>query len=110
MLKVRAIMNSPMEAILAFRTCCGAAAFDQNLEIQVTNLGALPIEVPSYFDLIDDLGSYRVDTLLPYGVQRIPPGETIAFYCTMDENRWKGARQMVLYDCQGKKYTIDISP
>jgi len=108
MLKIRMIMNSPVEDVFAFRTCCGAKVFDQNLEIQVTNRGDMPVEVPSYFDLIDEFGSHRVDTLMPHGVHRIEPGETKAFYCTMDENRWKAAQQVVLYDTRGNNYSTNV--
>jgi hypothetical protein len=37
---IRPIMNSSVEEIFAFKTCCGLRVFDQNLEIQ----GLLPIE------------------------------------------------------------------
>ncbi len=39
MLEIRFIMNSPVEDILAFKTCCGLKMFDQNLEIQLINQG-----------------------------------------------------------------------
>jgi hypothetical protein len=109
MLEIRAIMNSSCEDILGFRTCCGIRAFEQNLEIHVTNRGDLPVKIPSYFDLRDDSGFHRVDTLMPHGVQSMAPGETIAFYCTMDEVWWKRARQLVFYDIEGNIYPTNIS-
>jgi hypothetical protein len=109
MLEIRALMNSPVEEIFAFKTCCGVRAFDQNLEIHVTNRSDRMVEVPSYFDLTGDSGSERVDTLMPHGKQRIMPGETVGFYCLMDESRWKAARQMVFYDTEGNSYTADIA-
>ncbi|NIQ37139.1 MAG: hypothetical protein GTN81_00905 [Proteobacteria bacterium] len=109
MLEISAVMNSSIEDILAFRTCCGIRAFDLNLEIHVINRGDLPVEIPSYFDLRDDSGFYRVDTLMPHGVQSVGPGETFAFYCTMDEVRWKRARELVFYDIEGNIHSTNIS-
>lgn len=109
MLKIRAIMDSPVEDIFAFKTCCGVRAFDQNLEIHVTNQSDRLVEVPSYFDLKGDMGSQRVDTLMPHGEHRIAPGETIGFYCIMDEVQWKAARQLVFYDTEGNSYAVGIA-
>lgn len=109
MLEIRAIMNTPVEEIFAFKTCCGVRAFDQNLEIHVTNRSDRILVVPSHFDLTGNSGSYRVDTLMPQGEQRITPGETIGFYCLMDETRWRKARQMVFYDTEGNSYTVAIA-
>ena len=39
MLNIKCIMNSAVEDILAFKTCCGLKMFDQNLEIHLTNQG-----------------------------------------------------------------------
>lgn len=108
MLEIRAMMNSSVEAVLNFKTCCGARAFDQNLEIHVHNHGHRPVTVPSRFDLHGDYGTYRVETLMPHGNQVIPPGTTIAFYCSMDEQRWQASRRLVFYDEQGNDYPVDI--
>ena len=51
MLEISAAMNSGVEEIFAFKTCCGARAFDQNLEILIKNRGIDPVVVPSYCDL-----------------------------------------------------------
>jgi hypothetical protein len=107
-LQIRAIMNSPVEDIFGFRTCCGMRVFDQNLEILITNGTQQVVCIPSYFDLKDALASERIETLMPHGEQRVAPGETIAFYCTMDENRWKKAKKMVFYDRDGNQYAVDI--
>ena len=109
MLEIKPIMNSSVEDIFAFKTCCGVRALDQNLEIHVTNRGDRAVVVPSYFDLRGSLGSYRVHTLMPYGEQLIAPGQTIAFYCTLDEIQWKAAQKMVFYDKEGNSYTKDVA-
>ena len=56
MLEIRIIMNSSVEDILAFKTCCSLKMFDQNLEIHVANQGTGPVTVPSYFDLEGESG------------------------------------------------------
>ncbi|MFH1090082.1 MAG: hypothetical protein V1742_00785 [Pseudomonadota bacterium] len=106
MLKIKTIMDSPVEEIFAFK-CCGALAFDQNLEIHVTNTGDRPVVVPSYFDLEDDSGCHRVPNLMPHGQQVIEPHETIAFYCYMEQARWRAARRLIFYDDKGNRYPLD---
>jgi hypothetical protein len=101
-------MNSPVEEIFAFKTCCGVRVFDQNLEIQITNRSEEPVSVPSYFELEDGSGSHRIETLFPQGELQVAPGETKAFYCAMDESRWKRAQRMVFYDKEGHRYPVDI--
>jgi len=109
MLEIRPIMNSPTEEIFEFKSCCNIRAFDQNLEIHVTNRSDRTLAVPSYFDLKTKQGSERVETLMPHGQQRIAPGETIAFYCTMDDKKWKAVQKMVFYDSEGRPYPVDIT-
>jgi hypothetical protein len=101
-------MNTPTEEILEFRSCCNIRAFDQNLEIHVTNRSDHTVGVPSYFDLKTEQESQRIETLMPHGEQRIGPGETIAFYCTMDEKQWNAAQKMVFYDSEGNGYSVNI--
>jgi hypothetical protein len=108
MLEIRLIMNSAVEDIFAFKTCCGLKMFDQNLEIHLTNRGLAPIKVPSYFDLETPEGVRRVDYLMPPGELRIEPGEIKAFYCTMDENLWNKAEKILFYDRDGKPYPVRI--
>jgi hypothetical protein len=105
---IRPIMNSPVGEIFAFKTCCGVRVFDQNLEIQITNRSEGPVSVPSYFDLEDDSGLHRIETLFPQGELQVAPGETKAFYCAMDEIRWKRALRVVFYDKEGHTYPADI--
>src|SRR5512136_979881 len=58
---IRPIMNSSVEEIFAFKTCCGMRVFDQNLEIQITNQNDYPVYVQSYFDLLGRCGSHRME-------------------------------------------------
>jgi urease beta subunit len=106
-LEIQPIMNSAVEEIFGFKTCCGMRAFDLNLEIRITNRKDRPVYVQSLFDCMDAEASYRVDTLMPHGTRRIAPGETIAFYCTMDENRWTKAKRIVFYDTEGNPYAVN---
>lgn len=108
MLEIQLIMNSPVEDIFGFKTCCGAKTFDQNLEIILRNRGGRAVVVPSRFRLIGDGGSRLVDTLMPFGDLRIEPGEIKAFYCMMDEEEWRTARQVVFQDTEGRSYSADI--
>lgn len=108
MLEIRFLMNSAVEDIFAFKTCCGLKIFDQNLEIHLTNRGQTPITVPSYFDLETPEGLRRVDHLMPPGDLRIEPGEIKAFYCSMDETLWEKSRGLVFYDIEGNRYPVPI--
>lgn len=105
---IRPIMNSEVEEIFAFKTCCGQRVFDQNLEIQLTNTGDHPVVVPAYFDLEGKLGSRRIMTLMPAGELQIQPGETRAFYCEMEEPLWEAAEEMMFYDLEGNRYGVRI--
>ncbi|MBU1741244.1 MAG: hypothetical protein KKC37_06830 [Proteobacteria bacterium] len=110
MLKIRPIINSGVDEIFGFKTCCGARAFDQNLELLLTNQGPTPLTIPSHCDLETDRGPERVDYLMPHGPQRIAPGETRAFYCQMDDSRWRRVTRIVFYDTQGRSYAADLKP
>ena len=105
-LEIRPIMGSAVEDVLNFKTCCGARAYDQNLEILVTNRGEAPVVVPSRFELIGDFGTYMVETLIPHGDMEIMPGATIAFYCEMDEQRWRASDKMVFRDGEGGRHEV----
>lgn len=104
MLSVKPIMNSCVEAIFGFKTCCGLRAFDQNLEFLVTNQGPATVRVPSRCDLRGDWGSHGVEALMPYGVHALAPGQTMAFYCAMDEQLWLRSDEVVFFDDQGNQY------
>jgi hypothetical protein len=105
-LEIRVNMNSSVEDVLAFKTCCNLKLSDQNLEILVENKGSSPVVVPSYFDLESNEDTVRIQTLIPSGNQTIPPGETIAFYCQMDETLWKKSNRLVMFDIEGKRYPV----
>ena len=98
MLEINIIMNSAVEEIFAFKTCCGLKVMDQNLEIHVKNTGDCPVTVPSWFDLEGEGGSQRISTLTPAGEHRLAPGEMIGFYCYMDEELWNKASRVVFHD------------
>lgn len=108
MLKIRYIMNSDVEEVLAFRTCCSLKLFDQNLEIHITNQGDQEVKLPSYFDLETPTETKRITTLIPSGEQVLPPGEMKAFYCFMDESLWDQARTMTFYDKSGNRYSVRV--
>ncbi len=108
MLKIHCIMNSAMEDILAFKTCCGLKMFDQNLEIHLTNQGNEPLIIPSYCDLETGEGIKRIATLTPAGEHRLLPGELMAFYCFMDEDLWEKGRTLTFYDKIGNRYPLSL--
>jgi hypothetical protein len=109
MLEIRFIMNSAVEDIFAFKTCCGLKMFDQNLEIHLINRGVTPVVVPSRFDLEIPEGVRRVDNLMPPGDLRIEPGEIKAFYCCMDDTLWNKAGKAIFYDRDGNRHPVTIN-
>jgi len=109
MLEIRLIMNSAVEDILSFKTCCGLKMFDQNLEIHLINRGRDPVVVPSCFDLETSEGVRRFDHLMPSGDLRIEPGEIKAFYCSMDETLWNQTGKVVFYDQEGNRYPVTVN-
>lgn len=109
MLDIRLIMNSAVEDIFAFKTCCGLKMFDQNLEIHLINRGPRPLVVPSCFDLETPEGVRRIDQLLPSGELQISPGEIKAFYCSMDENLWSKTKKVVFFDREGNRYPVKVN-
>lgn len=108
-LEITVVFDSCVEQVLAFKTCCGAKTFDQNLEILIRNIGERPVSVPSVAELEGEDGVARIDYLMPNGVLTIAPGEIRAFYCTMDETRWKRARRLVISDQEGSRHVVDIA-
>ncbi|MBI5585265.1 MAG: hypothetical protein HY892_15745 [Deltaproteobacteria bacterium] len=108
MLEIRLIMNSTVEDIFAFKTCCGLKMFDQNLEIHLVNQGPRPVVVPSCFDLETPEGCRRFNNLMPPGDLRIEPGEIRAFYCCMDETLWNKAEKVIFFDREGNRYPVVI--
>jgi len=108
MLEINIIMNSAVEEIFAFKTCCGLKVMDQNLEIHVKNIGDRPVTVPSCFDLEGESGLQRISTLTPAGEHRLAPGEMIGFYCYMDDELWNRATRVVFHDLGGKTYSAHV--
>jgi hypothetical protein len=102
-------MNSCVEDVLGFKTCCGLKMFDQNLEIHVRNLGKSPVKVPGYFDLVADGKVTRIDAVSPGGEQTIPAGEIASFYCYMDQALWDKSDTLIFYDSNGDKYETAIN-
>jgi len=107
-LSIKAILDSPSGDILAFKTCCGLKAMDQNLELLVSNQGSQPVTVPSHFDLVLPEGKRRIANLMPFGPRRIAPGQTAAFYCTMDPQLWQRATACLFYDTRGNSYHLPL--
>ena len=108
-LEIRPIMNTTTEEIFQFKGCCNLRYFDQNLEIHISNRGDRTIAVYSYFDLKSDLASRRFEAVMPHGIRHVQPGETIAFYCFMEDETWNRAKQILFYDTDGKSYSANIS-
>jgi hypothetical protein len=108
MLEIKIIMNSAVEEIFAFKTCCGLKVMDQNLEIHVKNTGDCPVTVPSWFDLEREGGSQRICAVTPAGEHRLAPGEMVGFYCYMDDELWNRATRVVFHDLDGKTYSAPV--
>ena len=108
MIEIKVNMNSDVEDVLAFKTCCSLQAQDMNLEILVTNHGLAPVEMPSHFDLHTDQGAKRISSVVPAGGIRIAPGEVKAIYCQMDEVLWTSASGIVLFDSAGGEFPAEI--
>jgi hypothetical protein len=108
MLRIQINMNSNVEEVLAFKTCCGMKMFDQNLEFLVTNQGASSVTLSGFIDLMTPQGSQRINALMPPGEQNIPPGEVRAFYCSMMETLWRSVNQVVFYDTTGVSYPTQV--
>ncbi len=105
MLEIKPIMNSCVEEVLGFKTCCGLKMFDGNLEIHVTNRGDEPVVVRSCFDIETTNGSKRIEAVMPQGEHRIEPGDVMAFYTHMDEQEWNRIKRLVFHDTQGNEYS-----
>ncbi len=108
MIEIKVNMNSDVEDVLAFKTCCSLQAQDQNLEILITNRGQAPIEMSSHFDLETDHGTLRITNLVPAGGIRIAPGEVKAMYCQMDDSLWARSSRIVLFDGAGGIFPVEI--
>jgi len=107
MLKIRVIMNSPVEEILAFKCC---HMLDQNLEIHLRNLGQEPLAVPSSCELVNEGERMRIDYLYPQGGYVVQPGEIVAFYCSLPEPVFEKYRSIVFRDGRGREHEALLRP
>jgi hypothetical protein len=105
MLEIRLFMNSPVEDIFAFKCCCIP---DQNFEIQLYNIGDKPLAIDSYCDLENEGKRFRINYLFPHGVQKIKPGESTAFYCSMKEDMISSHQRIIFYDETRKEYSASL--
>ena len=110
MIEISVQMNSAVEAVLNFKTCCGLQAHDQNLEIRVENSGDEAVELPARFHLEVDGKQLPFFHLMPAEGLSVAPGEIKAFYCHMDEALWARAERIVLFDRQGGIYPVALPP
>jgi hypothetical protein len=108
-LEIRPIMNSCVEEILGFKTCCGAKFIDLNLEIMIRNKGTVPVTVLGYFDLETADRSARIRAVTPPEPRTILPGDVIAYYCFMDETLWGQARRLVFHDSCGGAHSAVVT-
>jgi hypothetical protein len=103
-------MNSAIQEILSFKTCCGLmTVFDQNLEIHLKNTGGEPVFIVSLVELEGDYGTMTVQTATLQGVLRIEPGDIKALYCYLDEELWYKTRRITFHDGTGNGYRFDVS-
>jgi len=102
-------MNSTAADVFGSK-CCAVRFEDTNLEIHVTNRADRPVTVPSRCELEGSFGTRVIDNLMPHGEQTIPPGETIAFYCYLDEAVWDQATALVMTDSAGAPVRAALPP
>jgi hypothetical protein len=105
MVTVKAIMNTSMEDILAFK-CCSLP--NQNLEIHVINASEKAVVVNNWFYLKNDRETLKVENLYPPHPVTVHPNDISAFYCNMDENTWERYKTLVMIDTEGKEYSTSI--
>ena len=108
MLKIRTIMNSPVQEIFGFKCCYGVMTYDQNLEIHLENLSNRTVAVPSAMDMEGDYGTRRIENLMPAGELVIEPFDVRAFYCYMEDELWASTRELVFHDTEGREYRAEV--
>ncbi len=112
MLKIKVIIGSACEDIFS-KKCCNYP--DQNLEIQLTNQGEIPLTVPSFCDFLAGFSEggrgniKRVDYLMPHGSIRLKPGQSCSYYCWMDEYKFKEYTHVIFYDDEGREYRFPLN-
>ena len=103
MLDITVIWDSAVCDIFAVK-CCSFKLLDQNFEVMLKNTGDRPVKVHSHLDLVADAETRRIRNLMPQGVQTVEPGESVSFYCDLDETVWEESREIVVYDTEGNEY------
>ena len=98
-------MDTAVEEIFS-KKCCGF--HDMNFEIQLKNTGKSSVSVHSYMDLEGKNKTFRIDYLFPTGVHVIKPGDQMSFYCYMDEYFLAGFDKLVVHECDGHKFEVEI--
>lgn len=106
MLDIQVVINTPLEEVFNFKCL---AASDQNLEIRLRNDGDNILDILSYCDFFGEGETIRVNYLYPQEPQKIVPGDSVAFYCYMDENRFKTFQKIAIYDSEGHKYMKNLA-
>ncbi len=102
MLEITVIMNSSVEAVLAFK-CCNMSG--QNTEIHLKNLGPEPLKVPSACDLVGETSArLRVDTIYPPGIYTLAPGEVLACYCSLADDVVEKYKWIEFCDTEGGRH------
>jgi len=105
MLEIEIIMNSSVEAILAFK-CCSLP--DQNLEIHLINNGDRPLTVPTFFLLENGQEKKKITNVYPPGSVTVAPGDRAAIYCSMDEMVWEQYDTITFLDQESNTYRFPI--
>ncbi len=103
MLEITVIWDSAVCDIFAVK-CCSFKLLDQNFEVMLKNTGDFPVTVQSHLDLVGDTETRRIRNLMPQGEQTVAPGESVSFYCDLDETVFAESRELVIYDAEGKEH------
>ncbi len=105
-LQVSVLINTPMEAVFAFK-CLSSQ--DMNLEIRIRNDGDVAATMLSRCVFAGEKETMAVDYLYPAGPQIIAPGDAAAFYCFMDEEKFRAFDTVELFDAEGRSYSVGLS-
>jgi len=107
MIRIEINPNSSVEEIFAFKCCCIP---DQNFEMRLYNSTEQPVNIHSYCDLVkEDGAAFRIQNLFPQGIQKIEPGESIAFYCNFPEELLAQYKELVFYDESGNRHSRPVN-
>ena len=106
MIEITLIINSDVEAVLAFK-CCNL--FDQNLEIRVTNTGGEPVAVSGYFDLENETERKRIVNVYPPGGVVVKPGDLASMYSSLDPDLFARFNSAVFFDGAGGAHRFPVN-